>query len=347
MKINFINGLDSIGQSAAGGALAEGGSWALGVLGSLTDKLFGRKKGSITFVFDGSSRGGLLRNIVKSAMRNALNDAKDMALSAARGAVKSLFKEEGSPGAPKKIVSGGQEKKVFISGIADESGQQVTARDVYGYACPEALMLAIPVDKMMTYDLTSSEGSSKSQMKKLVWWDCTAALSLDTEKNVILTRVTGRDYSRKELVSNGDISFSVTGNIVSPNPGKYPTNEVKKFVEIMQYKGIVEVSDLMLDTLGIKKILIKGFSMEPPNGYKNIQKYTFTAVGIQPESEVITDDSSYDVLKWEQVSGEVDKRNGWIDMLKNAGQGMVEGVFGVADQALSDGIGVLGNTLDR
>ena len=56
----------------------------------------------------------------------------------------------------------------------------------------------------------------------IAFCDLGATVSSQSSNNLILTKVQGRDYSRKELVSGGDINFTVTGKIVSNYPDIYP-----------------------------------------------------------------------------------------------------------------------------
>lgn len=102
----------------------------------------------------------------------------------------------------------------------------------------------------------------------MVWYDTTALITINSDKNLIATRVTGRDYSRKELVSNGDIKFTVSGQITSGKPDIYPAEEMQKFYKIMQYKGIVKINNMVLDQLGITHIVIENFNVSPRQGYK-------------------------------------------------------------------------------
>ena len=59
-----------------------------------------------------------------------------------------------------------------------------------------------------------------------VFLDLGAIVQVQSSNNLVLTKVQGRDYSRKELISGGDINFTVTGKIVSNYPDVYPYAEV-------------------------------------------------------------------------------------------------------------------------
>lgn len=115
--------------------------------------------------------------------------------------------------------------------------------------------------------------------------DLAPQISLSSNKNVILTSVQGRDFTRKELVSGGDLQFSVSGNIQCDQSGVYPTLAVKKFVQAMQYDGLLTIHHYLFKYLGVTKVLIKDWNLGAPE-YKNMQPYTFTCVAIEPDEEI-------------------------------------------------------------
>ena len=155
-----------------------------------------------------------------------------------------------------------------------------------------------------------------------------------------MTRVVGRDYSRKELFSNGDIEFTVNGTISSNIADVYPANEVKKFIQIMKYKGIVKVNNQMLDQFGIDGIVIKGFSLDAKDGFKNQQNYTFSAVGIMPKSEVnVMRDTIVTIDR--NLTKNSEKKNKWSQMLNNKLEGISNTAIGMADQGLAIAGGLL------
>lgn len=108
---------------------------------------------------------------------------------------------------------------------------------------------------------------------------------MSSTKNVILTTVQGRDFTRKELVSGGDMTYTVNGAIVSDQAGVYPSEAVKRFVKIMQYNGIINVNFITFGLLGVTRIIIKDFSLGEIE-YKNIQPYSFTCVAVEPDDAI-------------------------------------------------------------
>lgn len=244
------------------------------------------------------------------------------------------------------------------------NSRQVIATDVYGNRCVDAFMMGIPLKtpiKMEAFTENSftelqetgfgiekkpaTERIDRFESDTLVWWDCTAIVNVNSTRNVVITPVQGRDYSRKELVSNGDINFTVTGKILSNLPDVYPEEEVKKFIQIMKYKGIVTINSQALDMFGITQMIVKDFSLPQKEGGKSQQEYSFNAVGIMPAEETkITNDTLTVINQTFTTLEEEKQKNGWqklldsvVDSAKQAGSDAIEGGISMVNGILDNG----------
>lgn len=233
----------------------------------------------------------------------------------------------------------------------------VVAVDFCGNWCPDAVMLGIPVKDGVSVsqeNIISDQGTGMIRDKKmnnsftsdtLVWYDPTALVTVQSQKNYILTKVNGRDYSRKELISNGDIEFSITGRINSNLPDVYPTNEIRKFIQIMQYKGLVKINSQIVDQYHIDKIFIKDYSLPQKEGYRNIQEYTINCVGSMPTEEVkVLNDTIIAIDTVIQEASEKAK-SPWQQMLSDTVEGLKKNVVSTAASGLSSAGALLNNTL--
>lgn len=217
----------------------------------------------------------------------------------------------------KVLITNGKKSTEGFGFIICEGGHKLIAKTKYGTPVPEALILSYDDEVSVHYDdvlwdENSSESYSikkKSTLEKL--WnpgneiehtvqshkadpfdtktvfhiDLTPKVSMSSSKNVILTPVQGRDYTRKELVSGGDLTYSVNGSIVSDEPGVYPAEAVKRFMKIMQYNGVVNVNFISFGLLGVTRIIIKDFSLGAVEN-KNVQPYSFTCVAVEPDDAI-------------------------------------------------------------
>lgn len=218
----------------------------------------------------------------------------------------------------KVLIENGQKSTEGFGFVECENGHKFIAKTKYGTPIPEALILHYDLsedeerihytDSQLTKD--SSYSVKKKNTLQQLWnpaheieiteaeWkddsfdsrtvlhcDLAPKVSMSSTKNVVLTQVQGRDYTRKELVSGGDLTYNVSGSIVSDQEGVYPTEAVKRFIKIMQYNGIINVNYITFGLLGVTKLIIKDFSLGEPE-YKNIQPYSFTCVAVEPDDAI-------------------------------------------------------------
>ena len=317
------------GAAALGGAVAQAGiSEATGLL----DGVLGNKKGNdgdIKYYYNSNRGGNFLANFAAPIARAAAQYAKDYAIGQlnklADKALDKLF------GKQKKEFQGSkwatlieeyecnvEEKKYGMLAVNDGKNY-IPAMDNMGQFYPTAFIMGIKLDQPISYSVTKRQNGfgqkdyrldmMPQQTDTLVWYDVSAIPTINSDKNVLLTPVQGRDYTRKEIIGNGDIKFSVTGRMTSGVPGVYPENEVKKFVQIMN---------------GIDKFIITSWSLSPRQGFgDNVQDYTFSAVGVMPDKQVKVDADTINILDY---SIQQEKPQGkWAKLLENKLRGIKNG----------------------
>ncbi|MDR1090966.1 MAG: DUF6046 domain-containing protein [Prevotella sp.] len=171
---------------------------------------------------------------------------------------------------------------------------KIIAKNKYGERVPEALMLYYESKKEIeVHDVVWRDGEAKETSYKtnvVCFIDLVASVTVQSSKNLVLTEVQGRDFSRKELISGGDLTFSVTGKIVGHERGVYPENDVKKFIQLAQYGGVIKVNHYLFRQFNIEQVIIKDFNLNASE-CKNVQPYNFTCVAVEPNEDVsiITD----------------------------------------------------------
>lgn len=329
--------------------------------------IHGPHKG-VRFYYDQTSGGNVLTVMTKSLIGGAVSELGSLAKNTFKDLLWKDAKKE-------KVTSGWSFDR--MEAIKTEVGQEygkfpvndgkafVYAVDHQGYRCRDALMLGIPLadDKKIFFsqeyrneDLIADfrTGDKRSQVytnndiggcDHLVFFDCAAIVSVDSAKNIVITQVQGRDYSRKELVSNGDINISVNGFITSTYPDVYPAEEVKKLRQVLRYKGVVEVNNIILDGWDIDKIIVKDFNFPQEEGSKAVQRYSFTAVAVQP---VKLSEVEEDTIRIITRPFEIEKKedNKWLDMLKKQLERLKQAAGSLVDVGVSQGGKLLGDALN-
>ena len=200
-------------------------------------------------------------------------------------------------------------------GKLEDGTNAILALDAQGDLVQEAMFLSYtgdsPVD-VQQFPKNRSDGARSIFQTNLVYHiDLAPQISLSSQKNLILTQVQGRDYSRKELVGGGDLTFSVDGNIMCHQPGVYPTADVQRFIMNMQYGGILDVHHFQFAQLGVKRIIIKEWSLGRQE-CKNIQPYSFSCVAVEPDEAIQLKDT---IQQLDDISADNTNTQTWRQLL--------------------------------
>lgn len=108
--------------------------------------------------------------------------------------------------------------------------------------------------------------------------DAHAVLKISENKNILMTKVQGRDLTRKEYISGGDYMISITGKIVSKYQDVYPTEEVSNLLKILKNKSVIKCRSPFLDIFEISTMIILSYDFPQVIGFPNVQNYTINAV---------------------------------------------------------------------
>ena len=140
--------------------------------------------------------------------------------------------------------------------------------------------------------------------------DLQPEVSVSSKNNILLTPVQGRDYSRKELISGGDLEISITGKITSKYPDVYPEAEVSKFLKLMQFKCAINCDNTILRQFKISKLIVLDYSLPAPT-YRNVQPYTLHFVAVEPSESI-----EVKLADEEVVDEAIKHTNKWIKIVK-------------------------------
>lgn len=194
-----------------------------------------------------------------------------------------------------KIIENGKIQAENWGTVDAEGGNKIIAKDRFGTAVPEALMVYYDDEESHQVEDISYVGGKEVKTsystKTVCHIDLSPQVSMNSSKNIVMTQVQGRDYTRKELVSGGDLQFTVNGVIVGNEDGVYPDVAVKKFIQIMQYNGILNVNFMLFGQFNVNRIIVTNYSLGAVE-MKNVQPYSFSCVAVEPDEDVkITKDT--------------------------------------------------------
>ncbi|RHH14369.1 hypothetical protein DW228_06100 [Bacteroides fragilis] len=191
----------------------------------------------------------------------------------------------------------------------DVARRKSYADSIVGNIISDYLELSITAEGVY-FDSDSGKIESNSKYGLVTFVDLQPQVQVSSRNNIILTNVQGRDYSRKEFVSGGDLEISISGKITSKYPDVYPEAEVSKFLKLMQYKGVVHCDNTILRQFKISRLIVQSFAFSPPD-CRNIQSYTLNCVAVEP-SEAI----ELKLADQEKVDKAIKHTQGWIKYVK-------------------------------
>lgn len=140
--------------------------------------------------------------------------------------------------------------------------------------------------------------------------DLQPEVQVSSKNNVVLTTVQGRDYTRKEFISGGDLEITVNGKITSKYPDVYPEVEVSKFLKLMQFRGVLNCENTILRQFNIAQLIVLNYSLGSSD-CRNIQPYSLTCVAVEP-SEAI----EIKLAEAEMVDEAIKHTNKWIKWVR-------------------------------
>lgn len=216
-----------------------------------------------------------------------------------------------------KTLLGESSKSIGTGFLELEGGKKAYALSASLRLIKTAMFLSFVGEEEIKYNIYSNknedlehfeEAKEQIESKTVFVCDLAPTISLSSTKQVILTQVQGRDYSRKEMIGNGDLKFTVSGKIVSNHPDIYPKAEVDRLMQIFQYKGIVDVSSFQFNQRDVTRIIIQDWSLGQPECL-NEQPYQFTCVAVEPDVEA---NYMSDTLITLKNAEELDSKEGWF-----------------------------------
>ena len=249
------------------------------------------------------------------------------------------------------LIKHGQDVTTEYGIIKTSEGDSIVARDYLTRRVPEALFMSYTGTEDITYSfppaVISEEYAIKKQSflqqlagfkntiehnikyefgdetfngetddittKDVIHIDLSPQISLSTNKNLVLTTVQGRDFTRKELISNGDLTFTINGSVASHTPGVYPDGAVQRLIKLSQYKGVIKVHHFIFDKFNVKQVIIKDFNLNSQE-HKNIQPYSMTCVAIEADEIKLKNDTIGAINQEIQLS----PLNTWYNLILNS-----------------------------
>lgn len=156
------------------------------------------------------------------------------------------------------------------------------------------------------YDIKEGRVRKNEDYGQVLFVDLQPQIQVSTRNNIVLTMVQGRDYTRKEYISGGDMEISVSGKITSKYPDVYPEAEVSKFLRLMQFKGVLDCDNTILRQFGITQLIVLNYNLQQPT-CRNVQPYSLQCVAVEPAEAV-----QVKIAEEEEANMAIMQTNKWL-----------------------------------
>lgn len=160
------------------------------------------------------------------------------------------------------------------------------------------------------FNSQSGKVESNNQYGLITFVDLQPVVQVSSKNNILMTQVQGRDYTRKEYVSGGDLEITINGKITSKYPDVYPEAELSKFLRLMQFKGVIDCDNTILRQFKIERLIVLNYSL-PATDCRNIQPYSINCVAVEPSESI-----QLKIAKQEEVDVAIKHSNKWIRYAK-------------------------------
>lgn len=160
------------------------------------------------------------------------------------------------------------------------------------------------------FDSATGKVEKNSKYGLFTFVDLQPMVQVSSKNNVVMTQVQGRDCSRKEYISGGDLEISISGKITSKYADVYPEAEVSKFLKLMQFKGVIDCENTVLRQFNIDKLIVLNYSLSATD-CRNVQPYSLSCVAVEPSESI-----QLKLAAEEKVDVAIKHSNKWIKYAK-------------------------------
>lgn len=101
------------------------------------------------------------------------------------------------------------------------------------------------------------------------------------DKNIVMTKVSGRNGTVKEYIGLDDFSIEIEGMIFGSNTN-YPGLDVSNLVNMLNSNQTLQVNSWFLKQFGITDMVIKKYSLPQVEGEISQQKFSIDALSDTP-----------------------------------------------------------------
>jgi hypothetical protein len=110
----------------------------------------------------------------------------------------------------------------------------------------------------------------------------TALISANKPRNIVLTKIQGRNGTVKEYVSDDDYQINIKGVIVGKYANKRPIEELKKLEDFCNEQAELNVISNFINDLGVNTIVITGHTINQRESMRNVIDFEISCLSEEP-----------------------------------------------------------------
>lgn len=129
-------------------------------------------------------------------------------------------------------------------------------------------------------DTNSQSGSGQITDEDLVL--PIALITATQEKNIVRTKIQGRNGTVKEYISDDDWNINIKGVLVGDNSNKRPVDELKKLDKFRSSPLALDVISNFLDDLKVYTVVITSATYEQREGMRNVYDFNINCYSDEP-----------------------------------------------------------------
>lgn len=109
-----------------------------------------------------------------------------------------------------------------------------------------------------------------------------ALITATQEKNIVRTKIQGRNGTVKEYISDDDWQINIKGVLVGDNSNKRPVDELKKLDKFRSSPMALDIISNFLDDLKVYTVVITSVSYEQREGMRNVYDFNINCYSDEP-----------------------------------------------------------------
>lgn len=135
---------------------------------------------------------------------------------------------------------------------------------------PEYGLLNLPVFDTLTFDKFSYQDNAGNTITLPTINLQTALFDVSRPKNIIETKIQGRDKDVNEYINGGNYYISIKGQLVGLDANKPPAELKKRLIALSDAPVEIPVSCNFLNDFGIYSIIIRDITWKQTEGTRNV-----------------------------------------------------------------------------